>query len=332
MDILLVKHGAEQFLAAEGARKGVAFSRTTPGILSAPDRVSDTRDYSFPFWILHDAVHLDLQQGTRPVDAACNWFCEKIRVRRIDTAWSLFWLSGNDNGFTPAVSKQEQVRETLKKRISRISKLAESTFPATDVPVFGLFVAESASAGMLYAATAATFCGQHRMKDDPVAPSRSYLKIEEAFSIYGTSPMLRSTVVELGAAPGGWTWAALKRGAKVFAIDNGPLKKGPLDHPDVEHHCSDAFNWKPAVPPVDWLFCDMVQKPQPVVERVRTWFSEGWCRNAVVNFKFGYSDPVEILKMIHGPKGFARYCETLLCRHLFHDRDEITVMAKIKMQ
>ncbi|HEX7927769.1 MAG TPA: SAM-dependent methyltransferase, partial [bacterium] len=70
--------------------------------------------------------------------------------------------------------------------------------------------------------------GVHRMPQDALAPSRSYLKVEEALDVMrqsglGGSPRPNETVVDLGAAPGGWTWAFLKRGCRVQAVDNGPL-------------------------------------------------------------------------------------------------------------
>ena len=53
------------------------------------------------------------------------------------------------------------------------------------------------------------------MADNPAAPSRSYLKIEEAYGILGREPAQGETVADLGAAPGGWSFSAAKRGAKV---------------------------------------------------------------------------------------------------------------------
>jgi 23S rRNA (cytidine2498-2'-O)-methyltransferase len=167
------------------------------------------------------------------------------------------------------------------------------------------------------------------MKDDPAAPSRSYLKVEEAFSVLNHFPKDGEIVADLGAAPGGWTWAAIKRGAQVYAIDNGPLKKGPLNHPGVHHVKKDAFIWQPESP-VDWLFCDMVEQPFKVMDRIKEWFSNRWCRYSIVNFKYGYSDPGKIIDLIYSSKGLVPDTQKLICRHLFHDRDEITVMAHLR--
>jgi 23S rRNA (cytidine2498-2'-O)-methyltransferase len=331
MNLLLVKPGAESFAAAEGGRLNLSMHTEAPGIVATQQPIPDSTPFCFPFWILLNATRVPASPGIRDVELLGNWFCEHIRNKRIDKRWFLFWLTCGENGFTPVSSKQERLKETLKKRISRISKLSDSSYPPADTPVRGLFIAEDAATGIFYVATKALFCGQRRMKDEPEAPSRSFLKVEEALTIFGNAPLRGNCVVDLGAAPGGWTWAAIKRGATVFAIDNGPLKGGPLDHPHVHHFRNDAFVWKPENITVDWLFCDMVEKPLVVMERIRTWFSKKWCKYAVINFKYGYSDPSHLIEQLQGSKGIRPLTETMLCRHLFHDRDEITVMAKVKV-
>ena len=41
--------------------------------------------------------------------------------------------------------------------------------------------------------------------------------------------------VDLGAAPGGWSWVLAQRGLHVIAVDNGPLKGDVADDPLVTH-------------------------------------------------------------------------------------------------
>lgn len=328
MNLFLVKPGIEKSFIAECTLHEITVSHEAPGILSTRHPIPESKPFCFPFWILRNAVPLHISSDIRQIDLVANWFCEHLRTMQVTANWHLFWLTANENGFTSATTKQDRLKETLKKRISRISKLADSSYPEPDTLAKGLFIAEDSATGTVYIATEAFFCGQRRMKDDPEAPSRSYLKIEEAFTIFGQSPQPGATVADLGAAPGGWTWAALKRGATVFAIDNGPLKKGPLGHPNVRHCLCDAFSWKPENVPVDWLFCDMVQKPPLVIDRIRTWVTEGWCRYAIVNFKYGYSEPAAILNVLQHDRGIRSSAATMLIRHLFHDRDEFTLMLK----
>jgi 23S rRNA (cytidine2498-2'-O)-methyltransferase len=170
------------------------------------------------------------------------------------------------------------------------------------------------------------------MMMDPQAPSRSYLKIEESFRIFGRAPGDGETVIDLGAAPGGWSLSALKRGATVIAIDNGPLREPVLSHPNIRHLKADALKYEPRENgPVDWLLCDVLEDPDLIINLLRKWLSRKWCRCFVVNLKVGRHDPVTVLRKLKDPsEGLARHCRTLLVRQLYHDREEITLMGEVK--
>src|SRR5207244_2667751 len=96
----------------------------------------------------------------------------------------------------------------------------------------------------------------------------------------GREPQPGEAVVDLGAAPGGWSYSAAKRGARVIAVDNGPLKGGALQHPAITHRMEDAFRFAPAAgETIDWLFCDLVEEPHHVVrDIVAPWLTRRWCR------------------------------------------------------
>ena len=161
------------------------------------------------------------------------------------------------------------------------------------------------------------------MADDPQAPSRSYLKVEEAYGILGREPAAGETVADLGAAPGGWSYSAARRGAIVTAVDNGPLKAGAI-HPGVTHLTEDAFKFRPD-PAVDWLFCDMVEDPERILALTERWLAEGWCRGFIVNLKFGRHDPLRLLDLA---QVLRRRGPSLRARHLFHDREELTLVGE----
>jgi 23S rRNA (cytidine2498-2'-O)-methyltransferase len=140
-------------------------------------------------------------------------------------------------------------------------------------------------------------------------------------------------VVDLGAAPGGWSYSAAKRGARVIAIDNGPLKGGALDHPLIEHRLEDAFGFRPnADEPVDWLFCDLVEDPHHVARNLITpWLINGWCRRFVVMLKIGRVNASELLaEMTAANSAFVRTTSLLRVRHLYHDREEFTLVGELK--
>jgi 23S rRNA (cytidine2498-2'-O)-methyltransferase len=178
----------------------------------------------------------------------------------------------------------------------------------------------------------AVVAGPRRMADDPLAPSRSYLKVEEAYAVLGVEPRPGEQVCDLGAAPGGWSYSAARRGARVIAVDNGPLKGGALGHPHIDHRREDAFRFHPAPGETfDWLFCDLVEEPHHVLaDLVTPWLARGWCRRFIVNLKFGRVDPVRLLRELRAPEGpLARHAPGARVLHLFHDREEFTVVGAV---
>ena len=175
--------------------------------------------------------------------------------------------------------------------------------------------------------------GIPRLKLLQEAPSRSALKLEEAL-LSLMSPDERSaliqhgmTAADLGAAPGGWTWVLARQGLQVSAIDNGPLRSHVLDMGWVEHLQADGFRWQPKRP-LDWMVCDMVEQPRRVAERMATWFREGWCKHAIFNLKLPmkkrWDETRLCLELFEEQAGKSL---TVRAKQLYHDREEITVLA-----
>jgi 23S rRNA (cytidine2498-2'-O)-methyltransferase len=90
--------------------------------------------------------------------------------------------------------------------------------------------------------------------------------------------------VDLGAAPGSWTYLALNRGAHVTAVDRSPLRQDLMNHPRLRFMRGDAFQFKPPLP-VDWLLCDVVAAPERSAELLLRWLRNRWCRHFVVTLK-----------------------------------------------
>jgi 23S rRNA (cytidine2498-2'-O)-methyltransferase len=263
-----------------------------------------------------------------------DYFFESLRGERIDAPWPyLFHEVPEVVGLGRRASAVEKAfGELLKKKLSRIAKLATPEMPRGVAKARGLFVF-FADFGRVFVTRDACFSGQRRMADDDAAPSRSYLKVEEAYIILGREPQPDETVCDLGAAPGGWSYSAAKRGAKVVAIDNGPLKGGALNNPLIEHRLEDAFKYQPAPGQVfDWLFCDLVEEPHHVMQNlVAPWLANGWCRHFVINLKFGHVDSLALLDEVRA-KGspFATHATSLRIRHLYHDREEFTLVGEAR--
>ncbi len=263
----------------------------------------------------------------------CDWFMGTLRGERIEGAWPSLWQAPIE---IPGLGRRLGAVEAefgalLKKRLSRVAKLAQPELPRGTGPARGLFVFAT-DFGRLYAARQVWLGGQRRMADDAAAPSRSYLKTEEAYVVLGREPAEGETVVDLGAAPGGWSYSAAKRGARVIAVDNGPLKGGALDHPLIEHRREDAFRFRPAAGErPDWLFCDMVEDPRRVLELVTQWTRGRRCRHFVVNLKFGHADALALLDHVaRSSESPLRDCAVAHVRHLFHDREEFTLVGSLR--
>ncbi len=225
---------------------------------------------------------------------------------------------------------EKEFRSRLKKRMAGLERKAGSDLPRGGGESLGLFVFFT-SFNRLYVSTKAWSGGQRRMADDPAAPSRSYLKTEEAFAALGREPEQGETAIDLGAAPGGWSYSVAKRGAQVLAIDNGPMKGGAKDHPLIEHRRADAFKIMPSAgESYDWLLCDLVEEPHHVMRLIEQWLKNRHCQNFVVNLKFGRANALRLLDEVLDPQGrLLPYCSELRVRHLFHDRDEFTLMGRL---
>ena len=135
------------------------------------------------------------------------------------------------------------------------------------------------------------------------------------------------SAVDLGAAPGGWTWQLVRRSLRVTAVDNGPMQRELMDSGLVTHLREDGFRFRPRKP-VDWLVCDMVEQPRRIAELVARWFADGLCRRAIFNLKLPMKkryDEVQLcLSIVRDALGGAA---DIRAKQLFHDREEITVFA-----
>jgi len=181
----------------------------------------------------------------------------------------------------------------------------------------------------------AFFMGIPRLKFPADAPSRSTLKLEEAFHVFipreewDTRLASGMWAVDLGACPGGWTYQLVKRSMFVHAIDNGMMADSLMDTGQVKHHMEDGFKFEPPRKNVTWLVCDMIEKPSRVAQLMGEWIISGWAQEAIFNLKLpmkGRYD--EVLGDIENLKKFLiehKVQFKLQAKHLYHDREEITV-------
>jgi 23S rRNA (cytidine2498-2'-O)-methyltransferase len=169
--------------------------------------------------------------------------------------------------------------------------------------------------------------GRARMKLGADRPSRSARKLEEALVWLGTGPSAGEQCVDLGAAPGGWTWLLLNRRARVIAIDPARLEPRLLEQRRLSHIQGSAFDWQPDEP-VDWLFCDMAWRPLEVAQMLGRWARKRQTRMLVANFKLPMKRKAEMVLRLRELLAASGY-QQLRTRQLYHDREEITVTARV---
>jgi 23S rRNA (cytidine2498-2'-O)-methyltransferase len=133
------------------------------------------------------------------------------------------------------------------------------------------------------------------------------------------------TAVDLGASPGGWTWQLAHRSIRTTAIDNGPMDQQLMQSGIVTHLREDGFKFRPRKP-VDWLVCDMVEKPRRIAALVAQWLDDGACRFAIFNLKLPMKTRFEETRLCLGAVRAA--AAEVRARQLYHDREEITVFAR----
>lgn len=183
--------------------------------------------------------------------------------------------------------------------------------------------------------------GIARLRMPRNAPSRSTLKLAEAFDALMTEEERNQSLkpglyaVDLGAAPGGWSFQFSERGMHVFAVDNGPLADSLIAAGMVEHVRADGFAWRAPRKQVEWLVCDMVEQPARIAQLVSDWIASGKAKRCIFNLKLPMKKRFDELKRcrqvidarfkLHGDSYVLRI------KHLYHDREEVTAyLAKLQ--
>jgi 23S rRNA (cytidine2498-2'-O)-methyltransferase len=172
--------------------------------------------------------------------------------------------------------------------------------------------------------------GIPRLRALPQAPSRAAAKLEEAFVEFRflEGHGAGRSAVDLGAAPGGWSFVLAARGFQVTAVDHGRLAPQVMATGLVVHRAADAFTFAPDTP-VHTLVADIADKPLRVADLLRRWLRRGWCRQAVVNLKLPMQER----------QGIVQRCRTVVAdvlpeasrlaiRQLYHDRREVTLAVR----
>ncbi len=316
--------GYENFLKDELVKlRGLKIGKTGDSHQIASGEMSPS---VFAHYMAYRPVEITGESVNQIAGSIYDFFFNANKNKKIDSSWNCVFLNSKDaEGLSRrASSVRDSFREIIKKRMSRVSKLANYNGPSEAGYYEGLLVF-TFDFKKIYAAADFIYNGQRRMADNPDAPSRSFLKVEEAYSILKQRPCESDIVVDLGASPGGWSFSAAANGATVYAVDNGELKGGAKNNPKIKHLKTDAFGFTPERR-VDWLFCDMVEEPHHVIQLAEKWIRRKLCRFFIINLKFGHADVISLIRELESKDSIIRENTDLFKTiHLFHDRDEITL-------
>ncbi len=166
-----------------------------------------------------------------------------------------------------------------------------------------------------------------RMRARTGTPSRSGRKLEEALHEMKCTPEPGETAVDLGAAPGGWSFVLARHGASVISVDalDMNLPQGKAWTQRIEHLRVNGLSFEPSRP-VDWLCCDMIVASDETLKVLKHWLDKGLMKKFVVNLKLPKNDPWGAIK--RGLDLLGQYqWQKSGCKHLFHDRHEVTLFG-----
>jgi 23S rRNA (cytidine2498-2'-O)-methyltransferase len=180
--------------------------------------------------------------------------------------------------------------------------------------------------------------GIPRLKFPTGAPSRSVLKLDEAFGVLlrpdEQKRWLRAGThaVDLGAAPGGWSFLLAKRGIRVLAVDRAKLAREVLATGLVTHVSDNAYQYAPPRP-TDLLVCDVVDQPQRIARLMTRWLGDGMAKRAIFNLKLPMKrrwamvrECLDFVRTEMTRRGVADDDLILRCKQLYHDRREVSVL------
>jgi 23S rRNA (cytidine2498-2'-O)-methyltransferase len=101
-----------------------------------------------------------------------------------------------------------------------------------------------------------------------LAPSRAYLKIEEAITLSGVRLEKSDRAIEIGSAPGGACYALLERGLTVSGIDRGEMAPIVQKYARFKWFASSIRDFSIAYedPQAEWVLVDMNTEPRVSVK------------------------------------------------------------------
>ncbi len=294
--------GAEALLKAELAREAprLRFAFSRPGFVTFKD--VDSRsfrpDFELPS-VFARAYGLSLGQCKSP-DPAAEVFAHALALRAVSASplrLHVWERPQHVPGEEPLGYQRGEIARSVEQRLrERAASMGSADLfhgeveASPDDLVLDVLVMEPVEDSPL-------FSGFHRQSkghipfpggEIPVemperAPSRAFVKLEQAIRWSRLPLRARDVAVELGSAPGGASFAMLLRGMEVWGIDPAAMDPVVWTDPRCEkrfHHVKKAFSEvrREDLPKaVQWLVLDInapVRVSLPYVETLASWFSD----------------------------------------------------------
>jgi 23S rRNA (cytidine2498-2'-O)-methyltransferase len=256
----------------------------------------------------------------RPVSWAANIWLDPRRIAIVsisDAATKLRAIQRNWAVYAPALNRRATL---IQDQLPKVSSKPLTFGAATPKSPLGSWTLLDTGTVLASAHCTSPFANGevHFVEDHTGPPNRAYLKLWEALTLIGRRPQPGELCLDLGSAPGGWSWALSQMGARVVSVDKAPLAPEIGKLPGLEHRRQSAFSLEPrAIGPVDWLFSDVVCYPERLLGLVERWLAAGTCRCFVCTIKFqGATDHA-------AARRFAAIPGSRL-HHLFHNKHELT--------
>lgn len=161
--------------------------------------------------------------------------------------------------------------------------------------------------------------GWHEFEEDKkFPPNRAYLKLWEVFATQDLKIKPSECAIEIGAAPGGWSWVLSQYFNKVHTFDRADLAPQIKKIKNIEHHKGDAFKINPdEFSGCTWLFSDLICTPEKIHETVQFWLAHSRVKNFVCTIKFKGECNFEIIDK------FLKIPDSKIVR-LYHNKNEVT--------
>lgn len=161
--------------------------------------------------------------------------------------------------------------------------------------------------------------GWHEFEEDKAfPPNRAYLKLWEVFATQELKIKQDDCALEIGAAPGGWSWVLSQYFKKVYTFDRADLAPQIKKIKNITHVQGDAFKINPdEYKDVTWFFSDLICTPEKIYETIEFWLAHSRVRNFVCTIKFKGDTPFEVIdKLLKIP-------DSKIVR-LYHNKNEVT--------